>query len=197
MPRFKRNPNFFKEGRAHFDEVELLSILDATARQNAIMNGDVDIIDNVPAKTVALLARVPILTILETTGTQHYTFPMRLDTKPFDNYDVRMALKLSIKRQELVDKILLGHGVIGNDIPVSAAMPYLNTDLKQREFDADKARHLQEIRAFRPHQAVRIRCGVCRCSRRRSAHRRFGQNRWHRHRNRARAEGWLLVQRME
>ena len=28
-----------------------------------------------------------------------------------------MALKLAIKRQELVDKILLGHGAIGNDPP--------------------------------------------------------------------------------
>ena len=36
---------------------------------------------------------------------------MRLDTKPFDNYDLRMALKLSVKRQELVDKILLGWSI--------------------------------------------------------------------------------------
>jgi len=31
----KRNPNYFKSDRAHFDEVELLSLLDTTARQNA------------------------------------------------------------------------------------------------------------------------------------------------------------------
>jgi len=30
----KRNPNYWKEGAAHFDEIELLSILDITARQN-------------------------------------------------------------------------------------------------------------------------------------------------------------------
>ncbi len=136
---FKRNPNYFKEGRAHFDEVEILSIIDVTARQNAIMNGDVDVIDNVDPKTVALLARVPSLEILETTGTQHYTFPMRLNVEPFGNYDVRMALKHSIKRQELLDKILLGHGKIGNDIPVSAAMPFLNTELEQREYNPEKA----------------------------------------------------------
>ena len=136
---FKRNPNYWKEGRAHFDEIEMISIIDVAARQNAIMNGDVDIIDNVDPKTVALLARVPTLNILETTGTQHYTFPMRLDVEPFDNYDLRMALKHSINRQELLDKILLGHGVVGNDIPVSSAMPFLTTELAQREFNADKA----------------------------------------------------------
>lgn len=135
----KRNPNYFKENSAHFDEIELLSILDVTARQNAIMNGDADIIDNVDPKTVALLARVPILNILETTGTQHYTFPMRLNVAPFDNRNLRLALKYAVKRQELVDKILLGHGVIGNDIPVSSAMPFLNTELEQREFNPEKA----------------------------------------------------------
>ena len=135
----KRNPNYFKGERAHFDEIELLSILDVTARQNAIMNGDADVIDNVDPKTVSLLSRAPNLNILETTGTQHYTFPMRLDVEPFGNLDLRLALKYAIKRQELVDKILLGHGLVGNDIPVSGAMPFLNTDIPQREFDPEKA----------------------------------------------------------
>ncbi|MEM7300909.1 MAG: ABC transporter substrate-binding protein [Pseudomonadota bacterium] len=137
----KRNPNYFKSNRAHFDEVEIISIIDVTARQNAIMSGDVDHIDRVDPKTVALLARAPTLNILETTGTQHYTFPMRLDTEPFGNADLRMALKLAIKRQELVDKILLGHGAIGNDHPISVSNQYHNGDLAQREYDPEKAAH--------------------------------------------------------
>ncbi len=133
-----RNPNYFKEGRAHFDAIEYLSIIDVTARQNALMNGDVDVINRVDPKTVALLARNPNIRILEKSGTAHYTFPMRLDVEPFGNYDLRMALKLAIKRQELVDKILLGHGALGNDLPISPSMPFY-AELPQREFDADKA----------------------------------------------------------
>ena len=136
---FTRNPNYWKEGAAHFDEVETLSVLDVTARQNAIMNGDVDYADSIDPKTVALMQRVPTLDILEVTGTQHYTFPMRLNVEPFGNYDLRMALKFAIKRQELVDKILLGHGAPGNDVPVSSAMPFLNTELPIHEFDPERA----------------------------------------------------------
>ena len=136
-----RNRNYWKEGAGHFDEIELLSLIDITARQNAVMNDDVDFIDRVDPKTVALLARVPTLDILETTGTQHYTFPMRLDSPPFDNLDLRLALKHSVKRQELVDKILLGHGLIGNDHPISVSNPFYNSELAQREYDPDKARH--------------------------------------------------------
>lgn len=135
----KRNPNFFKEGRAHFDEVEILSLVDVTARQNALMSGEVDLIDRIDPKTVALMGRNPNISILEKTGTLHYTFPMRVDAAPFDNYDLRMALKLSIKRQEMVDKILLGHGALGNDHPISTANAFHASDLAQREFDAEKA----------------------------------------------------------
>ena len=79
------------------------------------------------------MKRSPNLEIDETTGTAHYTFPMRLDVDPFGDYDLRMALKLSIKRKELVDKILLGHGAIGNDHPISPVMAYYAADLPQRE----------------------------------------------------------------
>jgi len=142
---YKRNPNYFKSGRAHFDEIESIVLLDTTARQNAIMNGEVHTINRVDPKTVHLLARVPSLRILETTGTLHYTFPMRVDAAPFNNYDLRMALKLSVDREQLVQKILLGHGATGNDHPISTANPYHNGDLAQRRYDPDKARfHLKK-----------------------------------------------------
>jgi peptide/nickel transport system substrate-binding protein len=134
-----RNPNYFKEGAAHFDAIQLLSLIDTTARQNALLSGQVDMIDRIDPKTVALISRAPNIEILEATGYLHYTFPMRLDTPPFDNYDLRMALKLAIKRQEMVDKILLGHGAVGNDHPISPAVPFHAASLPQREFDPERA----------------------------------------------------------
>ena len=137
--RMSKNANYWRSDRGHFDQVEMISILDTVARQNAIMNGEVDFVDNVDPKTVALLGRVPTLDILETTGTQHYTFPMRLNTEPFGNYDLRKALKYAINRQELVDKILLGHGVAGNDVPVNAAMPFFDENLPVHEYNPELA----------------------------------------------------------
>ncbi|MDE0112876.1 MAG: ABC transporter substrate-binding protein [Albidovulum sp.] len=137
--RGHRNPNYYKSDRAYFDEVEILAIVDVTARQNALLNGSVNAIDRADPKTVALLARAPSIVILETTGTLHYTMPMRVDTPPFDNYDLRMALKLAVKRQELVDKILLGHGALGNDHPISTANRFHAGNIAQREFDPEMA----------------------------------------------------------
>ncbi len=138
---FKRNPNYWKPGRAHFDEVENIAILDATARQNAIMNGDVDVINTVDPKIVHLLTRVPNLKILEVAGLLHYTFPMRVNVKPFDNPDLRMAIKLSVNRQEMVKKILSGHGTLGNDHPISASNRHHASNLPQRAYDPEKAKY--------------------------------------------------------
>ncbi|EHI48088.1 ABC-type dipeptide transport system, periplasmic component [SAR116 cluster alpha proteobacterium HIMB100] len=141
---FKKNPNYFKSGRGHFDSVETLSLVDKVARQNAVMNGDVDVIERVDPKTAHLLERVPSLKIVETTGFLHYTFPMRVNAAPFDNYDFRMAVKLSVDREEMVKKILVGRGAVGNDHPISPAVP-LYADLPQRGFDPDKAKfHLKK-----------------------------------------------------
>ncbi len=135
----KRNPNYWKEGSAHFDKVDLISIIDPTARQTALMSGDIDAMDRLDLKTINLFKCNPNVSIMEKTGTAHYTFPMRLNVDPFGDYDLRMALKYAIKRQELVDKILLGYGAVGNDHPISTANRYHNSELPQREFESEKA----------------------------------------------------------
>lgn len=142
---FKKNPNYFKSNRAHFEEVENLVLVDPAARQSALRTNAVDVIDNVEAKTAHLLARSSGVRVQEVTGTQHRTMVMRLDTEPFGNFDLRMALKLSVKRQEMIDKIESGHGVVGNDHHISPSQQYFNTELPQREYDPDKAKfHLKK-----------------------------------------------------
>ena len=144
----KRNPNYWKSGRAHFDEIELLSIVDTTARSNALSTGEIHVMDRCDLKTVHLLKRNKNLRVEEITGTLHYTFPMRTDTAPFDNNDVRLALKYAVDREEMVQKILKGHGIAGNDHPIGPANRYFGDGLEQRTFDPDRARfHLKKAGA--------------------------------------------------
>jgi peptide/nickel transport system substrate-binding protein len=82
--------------------------------------------------------------ILSTTGTQHFTFAMDTRAAPFNDNNVRLALKYAINRQELVDKVLNGYGALGNDQPVGPSDRFF-ADLPQRAYDPDKARfHLKE-----------------------------------------------------
>jgi peptide/nickel transport system substrate-binding protein len=140
-----KNPNYWRTDRGHADAVELLTIADATARTNALINGSVDAVDQVDVKTVELLSRNQNIVIEETTGPLHYTFPMRTDAAPFDDNNVRMALKHAINRQELLDKVLRGHGSIGNDNPIGPSYRYHAEDIPQREYDPEKAKwYLQQ-----------------------------------------------------
>lgn len=141
----KRNPNYWKEGRAHFDEVEVIGINDPNARTTALMTGKVDAIDRVERRTAPLLKKTAGIELLNTKGLEYYEFPMLVDVPPFNNIDVRLALKHAIDREEMVDKILRGFGAVGNDHPISSIMKYHAAGLPQRKYDPDKARfHLKK-----------------------------------------------------
>ena len=142
----KRVASHYKDGRAGwFDEIEYIAINDSSARTTALLTNQVDAINRIEFKTEPLLRANPQTMIFEVTGNQHYTLPMLSNVAPFDNLDVRMALKYSVNRQELVDKILQGHGKVGNDHPIGPANQYYADDLTQIEIDLDKAKfHLNK-----------------------------------------------------
>ncbi len=136
---FERNPNDWHSDRGHADQVEVVVINDATARTSALQGGQVHMIDRVEPKIVDLIKRLPGVTIQNVSGRGHYVFIMHCNTAPFDNNDLRLALKYAIDREEMVDKILRGYGGLGNDIPINAAYPLFSDDIPQRAFDPDKA----------------------------------------------------------
>jgi len=137
----KRNPNYWKEGRAHFDEVETLAITDGNARTTALKTGVIHQMDRVDLKTVHLLKKMSGLVVDATTGTAHYTIPMLVDRSPYNDKDVRTALKLAIDRNALVKTILRGYGEVGNDHPIAPVNRYFAKNLEQRTYDPDKAKY--------------------------------------------------------
>lgn len=142
---FKKHANHYRDEYGRFDEGEMLSIGDVTARTNALITGEVDLIDRLDIKTLHLLKRNKNVKIMETSGTAHYSVPMRTDTAPFDNNDVRLALKYAVDRDALLQTVLRGHGSIGNDHPISTANRYHNPDIPQKNFDPDKVQfHLKK-----------------------------------------------------
>ncbi|PHR30256.1 MAG: peptide ABC transporter substrate-binding protein [Desulfotalea sp.] len=140
-----RNPNYFKSDRAFFDEVETLGINDVNARTNALKTGQIDVMNRCELKTVHLLKRMKGIEIIRQNGFKHYTFAMQCNTAPYNNNDVRLALKYGVDREQMLKTILRGYGSIGNDHPISSASRYFASELPQRQFDPDKAKfHLKK-----------------------------------------------------
>lgn len=142
---FEKNPNYWNDARGHFDSAELISIKDVTARTNALRTGEVHAIDRLELKTAALLAQTEGVVVHEVEGKTHYTFPMHTNVDPFNDSHVRMAVKLGLDREKMLETILFGHGQIGNDTPINSAYPFFNAEMEQRTYDPEKAKwHLRQ-----------------------------------------------------
>jgi len=136
-----RHDGWHGEG-AYFDAIEFLCINDSNARQSALLTGEVAAVSQLENKTMKRLARNPDIEIDNVPSASCITLPMHTNTAPFDNSDVRMALKLAMDREDTVKKIAFGAATIGNDFHHSPAMPFYPDDIPQREYDPDKARSL-------------------------------------------------------
>lgn len=135
----KRNPNYWASDRAFVDSVETIAMSDATARMAALLSGQVHIINRVEPRAVSRLTTRPGVQILRSQENTMYCFPMRVDTAPYNNLDLRLALKHAIDREELQKSLLVGTGAIGNDNPIASWNPYFAKDIPQRAYDPEKA----------------------------------------------------------
>ena len=89
-----RVDSHYKDGTAGwFDSIESIAINDASARMNALSTGQVDVVNRVDFKIEPLLRANPNIEIFEVTGNQHFTFPMLTNVAPFDDVNVRKAVK--------------------------------------------------------------------------------------------------------
>ncbi|MEX2650739.1 MAG: ABC transporter substrate-binding protein [Alphaproteobacteria bacterium] len=140
-----RNPNYWKEGRGHVDSVETLCVNDTNARMSALQAGEVHYINRVDAKTAGLLQRSDKIQMAEALGGRFYPFVMITDRPPFDNNDLRLAIKYACDRERILQTVLLGHGYVGNDHPIPRIDPFFHSELPQRPYDPDKAKyHLKQ-----------------------------------------------------
>jgi peptide/nickel transport system substrate-binding protein len=143
--KLKRNPNYFKSDKPYLDEVEFLAIKDVAARSNALTTGDIHFAGRADLKTLDLLKRNPDIEIDEIGGYAHYVLPMDTTTPPFDNQDVRTAIKYAIDREEIQKKVFLGHATVGNDNPIAKSVKFAIDPEPKFTYDPDKAKfHLKK-----------------------------------------------------
>ena len=138
---FKKNPNYWVSGQPYVDELKIISIDDPTARLNALLNGDIDAMAQLPTAQAKAHAQTGDMFVLSGKSPQPMMFYMDTTKAPFNDPDVRMAIKLIADRQALVDGALNGYGQLGNDI-VGKGLPWYNDSLPQREQDIDQAKSL-------------------------------------------------------
>jgi len=137
-----RNPNYFRKGLPKVNQVQATVYPDSTAEINALKEGKTDIMWQVRPDQVALLTNVAGIKVDEVATGSFVDVVMRSDQPPFNNALVRKALKLTLDRKVVVDNILGGHGVIGNDQSLPPNNPFYNAAVKPATRDIAKAKQL-------------------------------------------------------
>jgi peptide/nickel transport system substrate-binding protein len=138
---FKRNPNYWVTGKPYADELKIVSIDDPNARLNALLAGDIDAMAQLPTAQAKAHKATGDITILSGKSPQPMMFYMDTTKPPFNDNNVRMAIKLIADRQALIDGALNGYGSPGNDI-VGKGLQFYDETLPQREQDIEKAKAL-------------------------------------------------------
>lgn len=140
VTRAKRNPNYFRE--SWFDNVEIYSIIDPTARTNGLLSGQLDVMDRCDPKTLQFLQKKPGVRIDKVTGYEHNTFAMNITMAPFDNADVRNAVKYAIDREAIIKRVFGGIGTPGNDNVVAPSVKFAVNPEPIHRYDPEKAKAL-------------------------------------------------------
>ena len=141
----ERNPNYWKEGLPYVDELVSFGIGDNTAQANALLSGEVEMIAALDERLIDKIDSDPDTQVLSQAGSSHATYPMRADTPPYDDNDVRLAIKHSIDRTKFLQLAFSGRGVEGRDHPVPRHDPFHCDEIPLPQQDPDKvAFHLKK-----------------------------------------------------
>jgi peptide/nickel transport system substrate-binding protein len=141
----KRYPNDYRSDRGYVDSVENIGINDSAARISALLSGSVDLINKVDPHSVEPMQKNPEIQFFNISGGSRCMFVMACDAPPYDNLDLRLAMKYAIDREAILKTVQRGYGAIGNDHPIASFDPAYAADIPQWPYDPDKAKfHLEK-----------------------------------------------------
>ncbi len=108
----------------------------------ALQGGQVDVIVQFVVQGAQALLNNSSYNIIKLKSANHRELSMRNDQAPFTDKRVRQAIALSLDRPGMVQALLQGFGVVGNDSPFSPKFPSTDTSIPQRTQDLTKAKQL-------------------------------------------------------
>ncbi|MEX3670721.1 ABC transporter substrate-binding protein [Paraburkholderia phenoliruptrix] len=135
-----RNDKYWKPGMPYLDEIELIGIGDESARVNALLSGDVQLINGLTPNSAERLKTAPGFKVLETKTGGYTDLIVRDEGGITGNDDFRRGMMYLLDREQIRRSVFRGYGAIGNDQPIDPTNKYYLAGLPQRAFDPDKAK---------------------------------------------------------
>ena len=135
-----RFDDYWRPNLPYLDGFELFTILDPEARVNALLSGDVHLVNELRGPPIDHVQNSSVAKTLVTHTRRVTGIVYRMDLEPSANLEFRLAMAHLIDRKRFLETILKGRGVIANDHPFMPGTPFYNAELPQRALDRDKAK---------------------------------------------------------
>jgi len=137
---FVKNPNYWKPGLPYVDSVTIIDFSDSASLQNALVTGVIHGAGALEGPQIAALkSNGSVQTVASHTGAIT-PFTMRVDQAPFNDVNVRQAMRLLVNRPQLIASALDGYAFAGSDVS-SPFDPNYDTSL-HRSQDIAQAKFL-------------------------------------------------------
>ncbi|KQW35088.1 ABC transporter substrate-binding protein [Pseudomonas sp. Lb2C1-1] len=137
-----RNTNYWKPGLPYLDEIEFIGIGDEPSRVNALLSGDVQIINEVNPRSTTRIKDSTTHRVVDSPSGNYTDLIIRQDQMPGQSPEFTEAMKLLLDREQVKSAIFRGFARVGNDHPIAPGARFYNADLPQRTYDPEKARFL-------------------------------------------------------
>jgi peptide/nickel transport system substrate-binding protein len=153
--RLMKNGNYWERGLPRADCLEIYMIPDPTTVNAALQSGQIDVAEGVAFGTIRALQTDRQIRLIESPGPAYVmSLSMWVDTPPFNDARVRKALKMIIDRQQVVNIILLGKGIAGDDNPIPPGWP--ESPGQAPKPDVDGAKRLLAEAGYGPSKPLKI-----------------------------------------
>jgi peptide/nickel transport system substrate-binding protein len=137
---FPRYEHYWRTDQPYVDELVIVDHPSDDANVQALLDGEVDAIANLPPAQVADVKAAGGIVLISESGAWN-PFTMRVDRPPFNDVRVRQAFRLIVDRDAMVSRVLAGQGRVANDL-YAPFDPAYASDLPQRRQDLAAAKAL-------------------------------------------------------
>jgi peptide/nickel transport system substrate-binding protein len=99
----------------------------------ALRAGQIDLAQQLSPQEAASIKSNKKFKVYSIPASQHRMFGLRVDRDPFKDPRVRRAIALTLNRPDIINRVLLGQGTLGDDSPFWSHFPSTDPSIHQRK----------------------------------------------------------------
>ncbi|WP_088009120.1 ABC transporter substrate-binding protein [Indiicoccus explosivorum] len=136
-----KNEDYWLDGHPKVEQVIFRTIPENSARLNALLSGEVDMIDGVDPENIQQIKDNPELKLYSRPPLNIGYLGMTVTREPFDDPLVRRALSHAVDKEAMIDAFFGGQAIPAKN-PIPPAVEGYNDDIDPYPYDPEKAKEL-------------------------------------------------------